>query len=296
MALSLKPLEIVEKNEYPLLIKASHWGRVYLKEVAKIQNGFAFKSSLFSRDKGMPLIRIRDINNKNTESYYLGEYDEEYLINYGDLLIGLDGDFNAAIWKGGQGLLNQRICRVKCFSNLYSDKFLFLCLQPYLNAINAETSSVTVKHLSSQTVEEIPLPLPPLEEQKRIVDRIDEIFSELDKGVEYLKTAQEQLKVYRQSVLKCAFEGKLTKGWRDARASQLEWADRLLESIQQERENLYQQQLNEWEEAVKIWKENVTEGKRPRKPSKFKALPSLEEKHTQELPNLPKEWQWVKLG
>ena len=53
-------------------------------------------------------------------------------------------------------------------------------------------------------------PLPPLAEQQRIVAKIEELFSELDKGIEILKTAQQQLKVYRQSVLKYAFEGKLT--------------------------------------------------------------------------------------
>jgi type I restriction enzyme S subunit len=70
---------------------------------------------------------------------------------------------------------------------------------------------------------QLPILLPPLSEQHRIVAKIEELFSSLDKGIENLKTAQEQLKVYRQAVLKWAFEGKLTnknvkegelpKGW-----------------------------------------------------------------------------------
>lgn len=58
------------------------------------------------------------------------------------------------------------------------------------------------------------IPLPPLPEQHRIVAKIEELFSSLDKGIESLKTAQQQLKVYRQAVLKHAFEGKLTEKWR----------------------------------------------------------------------------------
>ena len=56
--------------------------------------------------------------------------------------------------------------------------------------------------------------LPPLETQHAIVSKIEELFSELDKGIAELKTAQQQLKTYRQSVLKSAFEGKLTEEWR----------------------------------------------------------------------------------
>nr|WP_277602428.1 restriction endonuclease subunit S [Parahaliea mediterranea] len=59
------------------------------------------------------------------------------------------------------------------------------------------------------------IPLPPLNEQKRIVEKIEELFSEIDKGVESLKTAREQLNLYRQAILKHAFEGKLTADWRE---------------------------------------------------------------------------------
>lgn len=56
----------------------------------------------------------------------------------------------------------------------------------------------------------VPIPVPPQAEQKRIVEKIEEVFSELDKGIEALKKANQQLKVYRQAVLKYAFEGRLT--------------------------------------------------------------------------------------
>ncbi len=217
MALGRRPIEIVNEGKHQLLAKAEHWERIYLKEVAKVQNGYAFSSSNFVKSGGLPLIRIRDINSVSTVDRFEGEYSDEFIVKKGDVLIGMDGDFKAAIWKGENALLNQRVCRIIPNAKNYDPKFLFICLQPYLNAINEETSSVTVKHLSSRTIEEIPLPFPPRPEQKAIVSKIEELFSSLDKGIESLKTAQQQLKVYRQAVLKWAFEGKLTNkfdSWR----------------------------------------------------------------------------------
>ncbi len=210
MALGRKPIEIVNEGKHQLLAKAEHWDRIYLKEVAKVQNGYAFSSSSFVKTGGLPLIRIRDIDRGSTVDRFNGEYSDDFIVKKNDVLIGMDGDFKAAIWKGENALLNQRVCRIVPKGKNYDPKFLFICLQPYLNAINEETSSVTVKHLSSRTIEEIPLPFPPLPEQQAIVSKIEELFSSLDKGIESLKTAQQQLKVYRQAVLKWAFEGKLT--------------------------------------------------------------------------------------
>ena len=201
MALARKPIEIVEEGKHQLLVKAKHWGRIYLKDVAKVQNGYAFSSEYFVKSGGMPLIRIRDIDRTTTVDRYIGEFPKDYIVKRGDILIGMDGDFNAAIWKGEEALLNQRVCRIIPKPEKFDPKFLFLCLQPFLNAINQETSSVTVKHLSSRTIEDIPLPHPPSKEQAAIVSKIEELFSELDKGIESLRTAQQQLRTYRQSVL-----------------------------------------------------------------------------------------------
>ena len=210
MALGLTIQEIIECGEFPLLVVHDTWQRVLLDDVATVQNGYAFSSDGFTKSNGMPLIRIRDINRSITQDYFNGKYPDEYVVNAGDILIGMDGDFNIARWKGERALLNQRVCRLKHSSEFYCEKFLVFVLPSFLNAINAKTSSVTVKHLSSKTITEIQLPLPPLAEQHRIVSKIEELFSELDNGVETLNKAKQQLKIYRQAVLKYAFEGKLT--------------------------------------------------------------------------------------
>jgi type I restriction enzyme, S subunit len=211
MALGLTPHQIIEKGIHPQLVIADEWERVELKKIASVQNGYAFSSKLFNRTEGMPLIRIRDIFSVETENLYLGEYKEDFVVNKGDILIGMDGDFKVSKWPGNKGLLNQRVCRIHFDSNHYDKEFLFICIQPYLNAIHSETSAVTVKHLSSRTINDIPFPLPPLPEQRAIVAKIEELFSDLDQGIADLKKAQDQLKVYRQAVLKKAFEGDWEK-------------------------------------------------------------------------------------
>ncbi len=78
------------------------------------------------------------------------------------------------------------------------------------------------------------------------------MFSDLDKGIENLKTARAQLKVYRQALLKHAFEGKLTAQWRVENQDKLETAAALQKRIQQERAQRYQQQLADWERSPSI--------------------------------------------
>jgi len=87
---------------------------------------------------------------------------------------------------------------------LVNIKYVFGYMQTL--RINADTHKrYWISHYS-----QLPIPVPPLPEQHRIVAKIEELFSSLDKGIESLKTAQQQLQVYRQAVLKWAFEGKLT--------------------------------------------------------------------------------------
>ncbi|WP_273151239.1 restriction endonuclease subunit S, partial [Methylophaga thiooxydans] len=285
MALGLSPLEIVNKGKYPLLSKAEHWERVNLSEIADVQNGFAFKSKCFSDTRGIPLVRIRDITKDSTEHNYTGEFSKDYLLKNGDLLVGMDGDFLASKWRGNKALLNQRVCRIKPKSPFYDERFLFLVLQPYLNAVNEETSSVTVKHLSSKTIEDLPLPLPPVFEQRRILAKVEELLSDLDKASESLTLARKQLNVYRQAVLKQAFEGKLTAKWREENADQLESADEISEHIMQEREAQYEERLPYWEQAVQLWKSNGSKG---RKPTRLKQKP-FAEISSEELGVLPKQ-------
>jgi type I restriction enzyme S subunit len=97
------------------------------------------------------------------------------------------------------------------------------------------THATTLPSLQLTKVSNIPFPLPPLPEQHRIVEKIEELFTRLDDGVAELKKVQLQLKRYRQSILKSAFDGTLTAEWREEHKAELEPASMLLERIKSER-------------------------------------------------------------
>lgn len=124
----------------------------------------------------------------------------------------------------------------------------------------------SMRNIGQNRIKSIRFPPVTPEQQHRIVEKIEALFAELDRGVEALKSTQQQLKVYRQSVLKHAFEGKLTEQWRKTNPDKVGNAKDLLQQIQQEREQRYQQQLSDWQEAVEDWETSGSEGKKPRKP------------------------------
>lgn len=88
--------------------------------------------------------------------------------------------------------------------------FYYTVSEPFLRPLNDLQTGSSYPAVRDKDVFSQPFPLPPIEIQQVLVSKIEKLFSELDKGIEELKTAQQQLKVYRQAVLKWAFEGKLT--------------------------------------------------------------------------------------
>jgi len=139
----------------------------------------------------------------------------------------------------------------------------------FRNQLEKLSTSTTVALVNKTNFNTINFKIPPLPIQRAIVKKIEELFSSLDSGIADLKKAQEQLVIYRQAVLKKAFEGELTKEWREKQTN-LPTADELLEQIKEERQRFYEQQIGEWKEAVKLWDENGKEGRKPNKPKVYK--------------------------
>lgn len=132
----------------------------------------------------------------------------------------------------------------------------------------------------------------PIETQQAIVNKIESLFDEIDEGIGRLKTAAQQIQQYRQSLLKNAFNGALTKEWRSKHADTLPSENELLTQIQTAREQHHAQQLADWQTAVSQWEQNGKEGKKPSKPKKLREFIQLEGSFS----NLPKGWCWVELS
>ena len=171
-----------------------------------MQNGFAFDSKLFNESgNGTPLIRIRDIKRSQTFTYTTEDCPKDFFVENGDLLIGMDGDFNVCTWEGGHAYLNQRVCHVIPSDKVLSRFLLYLLPFP-LKLINDKTTFATVKHLSSKQVNDISIPLPPLSEQSRIVSRLDAAFGEIDAVKEKLLKALAECDALKQALLREVFE------------------------------------------------------------------------------------------
>lgn len=164
-----------------------NWEYKKLTDVCSIQYGYPFESGNFTNEaNGMPLIRIRDVKDGRTETYYEGPYPAEYIVHKGEYLIGMDGEFNIAPWKSDDALLNQRVCKITAKEGVFVG-FLYRFLIKELKRIEDETPFVTVKHLSAKRLNQVTLPVPPLSEQSRIVAELDLLTGIIDKQNTQLK-------------------------------------------------------------------------------------------------------------
>ena len=188
------------------------WNHKKLTDLCAIQYGFAFDSSYFNDSgDGLPLIRIRDVVRGFSETYYNGAYPPEYIVKEGDYLIGMDGEFNIAQWRGDEALLNQRVCKISSKSDSYTERFAYYFLSRILKEIEDETPFVTVKHLSAKRLNQILTPVPSIEEQTAICSLLDKLSLVIEKKKEQVK----QLDDLAQSIFYDTFGDPVEneKGW-----------------------------------------------------------------------------------
>jgi type I restriction enzyme S subunit len=248
-------------------------------------------------ETGVLLLSARNVQNgwlSLDKVDYVPEHVYEVLarrlvIEPGDVLMSCSGTVGRSCVapKNLKFALVRSVAVLKPFAGMgkflsYSIRALYLQRQ-----IEEKKTQTAQANIFQGKIKTLIFALPPLAEQHRIVARIEELFSELDAGVELLKKLKAKLKRYRQAVLKAAVEGKLTKDWREAHQGELEPASVLLERILKERREKW-----EAEQLAQM----KAKGKTPKDDSwklKYKEPVAPD---TSDLPELPEGWVWASFG
>lgn len=251
------------------------WAWTKVGNVTILYNGRAFKPSDWTED-GLPIVRIQNLNDENAPfNRYNGVFDEEYHLYGEELLFAWSGtpgtSFGAHIWKRQEAVLNQHIFRIEFPEKYINKKYFAYALNfQVLNLIRLAHGSAGLQHVTKGNFQNTLIPLPPLEEQKRIVAKIEELMPFVE---QYAKTSTRLNTLnasfpdrMKKSILQQAVMGKLVP--QDPKD---EPASVLLKKIA--------------EEKLKLIKEG--------KIKKLKALPAITE---DEIPfDIPESWEWVQL-
>jgi type I restriction enzyme S subunit len=277
------------------------WQRAAIGSLCDLKNGMAFKPTDWS-DTGLKIVRIQNLNNPNAPfNHYNGEIRDRFIIHSGDLLFAWSGtpgtSFGAHIWRGDKAVLNQHIFRVDFDERCLNKAFFRLAInQKLYELIGKAHGGAGLQHVTKGRFEETLIEVPPLAEQQRIVAKIEELFSELDSREESLTRARAQLGLYRQSLLKAAFQGKLTAYWRAANPDKLEAPEALLSRIRKEREDRYRQALEDWQTALSEWRAKGEVGDRPSKPRRSPTVDTPTGHQRDNMISLPASWQWLQIA
>ncbi len=268
----------------------SDWETKTVGEVCRLQNGRAFKPTDWSRS-GLPIVRIQNLNNADAPfNHFDGEVEPRHIIDSGQLLFAWSGtpgtSFGAHIWNGGRAVLNQHIFKVEIDEAALDKRFVRFALNQRLSTfIEKAHGGVGLGHITKGKFEGTELGIPPLDVQRRIVAKLDELLVLTRAAREQLEAVPALVEQYRQSVLAAAFRGDLTADWRKKNPD-VEPASKLLERIRIERRQ-------KWE-AAELAKLKA-KGKSP-KDDKWKSkYVEPEPVDTSDLPDLPPSWAWTSL-
>ena len=260
-----------ELEEAPFIIP-KNWRYIKLGDVATHQNGYAFKPSDWKLE-GLPIIRIQDLTNKNNTPHYTDGkgIDGKYFINAGDVLVSWSCTIDSFLYDGEEAILNQHIFKV-IFDKIEMDKgYYILAIKALLKTIDSKRHGSTMTHITKKDYDSLLMPVPPIPEQKRIVEKVDELMArvaDLEQSADALASLKKAFTDdIKASLLQYAMQGKLTKQLPEDGD-----AEDLLEEIKAEKEKL------------------IAEGKikkqKPLKPITDDEIPF----------SIPENWKWVRVG
>ena len=214
---------------------------------------------------------------------------EKYLLKDGDIVISRAGSvgFSYLVKEPEQAVFASYLIRFRPV--IIDELFLsyFFKSSAYWRAISESKLGIAVQNVNATKLRKISLPIAPLSEQHRIVAKIEELFTKLDAGKDELLQAKARLKRYRQSVLKVAMEGKLTKDWRKKHRDEIEPASVLLDRILKDRRE-------KWE--AEQLEQMMAKGKMPKDDKWKNKYKEPQTPDTSKLLQLPKGWVWATVG
>jgi type I restriction enzyme S subunit len=258
------------------------WAKVALGDIIDIQKGKKpYDLGSLTESRNIPYINIAAF-----ETGIIREYapcQNTPSCNPEDTLLVWDGARAGLSGRGIKGFIGSTLAKI---SSPYTESdYLFYFFQSIYGYLNTQTKGVGIPHIDPNILKNIDFPLSPLNEQVRIVTKLEELLSDLDAGVSELKTAQAKLIQYRQSLLKAAVEGELTREWRESQLANTahETGAQLLARILQERRK-------RWED--KQLAKFAEQGKQPPKDWQ-KKYPEPVQPDTTDLPALPEGWVWA---
>jgi len=240
-----------------------------------------------------PFIQTGDVRNSNgiiksySQTYNEFGLKQSRLWSENTLCITIAANIAETALLGIQACFPDSIVGFSSDERICAVKYVFYFIKTVKDKLESYAPATAQKNINLETLRNLFIPLPPITEQHRIVAKIEELFSELDAGVELLKKLKAKLKRYRQAVLKAAVEGKLTKDWREAHQGELEPASVLLERILKERREKWEaQQLAQMKAKGKTPKDDSWKLK-----YKEPVTPDISD-----LPELPEGWVWASFG
>lgn len=277
------------------------WVECTLSDVFEVVTGNTpTKRDIENYGGDIPFIKPPDIHNSAvtsvSECLSLKGKKKARVLPCKSILITCIGNLGRVGINNFEAAFNQQINALlptKFIDSLYI--FYFAQSSNFKHQLESKSTSTTVALVNKRNFSHLNFKLAPIPEQRAIVTKIEELFSDLDKGIADLKTAQQKLIIYRQAVLKKAFEGELTKEWR-AEQNNLPTADELLQQIKDARQDHYDKQIEDWQNAVKVWEEGGKEGKKPAKPKKLRSAEFYAEIKGKTTQHLPADWFYTMQG
>lgn len=271
------------------------WKIERLGDVIDIQGGSQPPKSEFiyePMEGYIQLLQIRDFG-ENGIPTFVPQNRVTKFCDKDDILIARYGASLGRIVTGLAGAYNVALAKTIFDKNLLIKRFVYYLLQTQIFQVPLKMISRSAQNgFAKHEIAHIEIPVPPIETQQAIVNKIESLFDEIDEGIGRLKTAAQQIQQYRQSLLKNAFNGELTKEWRSKHADTLPSENELLAQIQTTREQHHAQQLADWQTAVSQWEQNGKEGKKPSKPK----APTQAVKFEDNFADLPSGWLESSLG